>query len=300
MARAFIVLARNDIADNLLQVLDLKPNSSQFSPAYDGQDSGQTGYQTWYAGDAAINTTVVFAVPGVGDLAMDGDSYGLAAYLAANVEDSAGGSLTAAMANDTRTAIFALVAAGSAVDLTAIDAELITAGATAGTGLTTGASTGSVEAVLRILAGEVYKVADGLLVQDAAVFNPNQGSFVRTPNIENPANVEGAYGMVRGRKFNAPIPYLRPGEVRAGQAPVQTGTQDLLFRHVRTIVETGDLHLSALSGALETLKAPTYSFLNPEFTYGAAGTALTLDGTNILATGAAAAVVVYDNAGNII
>ena len=308
MARAYIVLARNDIADNLLQVLDLKPNSSQFSPAYDGQNSGQTGYQTWYAGDSDVDSTVVTQAGAGGGASVDTDgvSYGLAAYLIANVEDQiTGAAITAAVANATRDAIFALVAAGSAVTAAAVANALVANGvanAGAGTTLVAGNSTGVLATILRILAGEVWRLPDltQLTVAGGTFDATAKGDFVIRPNIENPANVSGAYGSVRGRKFNAPLPYFRHGEARAGQTPVQTGLQDLLFRDVRTIVDTGDLHLSALSGALETLKSATYSFVNPAFTYGGAGTALTLDGTHIPATGAAAAVVVYDNSGNVI
>lgn len=308
MARAFIVLVRNDLADNLLQVLDLKPNSSQFQPAYEGQGNGQTGYQTWFCGDAAVNTDALdqAGAGGGASIDADGDLYGLAAYLMSTVEDQVTvAAITDTVANATRDDIFAKVAAGTALTAAEIADSLTANGvanAGAGTTLTAGDSTGSVEEVLRILAGEVFRVSDNTQVTNAAGdYDPTgKGSFVTAPLVENPAMVTGTYGAVRGRKYNSPLPYIRPGETRAGQAPVQTGTHDLLYRNVRTIVATGDLQLSALSGALEALKSATYSFLNPEFTYGGAGTALLLDGTHIPATGIAPAVVVYDNAGNVI
>jgi len=309
MARAFIVLARNDLPDNLLQVLDLKPNSSQFSPAYDGQDSGQTGYQTWYSRDAAVNTTAVTQAGAGGGASRDtdGDLYGLAAYLLCNVEDQvATAAITAAVANATRNSIFAKVAAGTALTAVEIADSLTNNGvsnAGAGTTLTAGTSTGVLSAVLRILAGEVWRVLDNVQVTAAGGgFDATaKGWFVTRPNVECPASVEGTYGPVRGRKSTSPLPYLRPGEVRAGQAPVQDGLHDLLFRDVRTIVDTGELQLSAMNGQLEHLKATTYSFINPAFTYaGGATPATTIANSNIPATGAARAVVVYDILGNVI
>lgn len=309
MARAYIVLARNDLDENLLQVLDLKPNSSQFLPASDGQSSGQTGYQTWYSRDAAVNSTVVTQAGAGGGASVDSDgiSYGLASYLIANVEDQVTtAAITAAVANATKNALFALVAAGSAMTAAAVANALVANGvanAGAGTSLTAGNSTGVLETVLRILAGEVWRLPDDTQLTDAGgLFDATaKGAFVARPNVEGPSSIEGTYGPVRGRKYSTPLPFLVPGTPRAGQAPVQTGTQDVLFRDVRTVVDTGDLHLSALSGALADLKSATYSFLNQAFTYaGGATPAQTIAAGNIAATGASRAVVVYDRSGNII
>lgn len=308
MARAFIVLNRNDLGDSLLQVLDLKPNSSQFLPSQDGQNSGQTGYQTHGPGEPAVNTTVATqaGAGGGASIDVDGDSYGLAAYLLDHVEDQVTtAAITAAVANATRDAIFDLISAGSALTAAAIANALVANGvanAGVGTTLTAGNSTGVLEEVLRILAGEVWKLPDNSQVTTVAgAFDVTErGFFVTRPNVETPDSVDGTYGPVRGRKFSSPLPYIRPGETRAGSAPVQSGTQDTLFRDVRTIVDTGDLHLSAQSGVLADLKLATYTFENPAFTYGVAGTALTLDGTNIGTNFQARAVVVYDASGNVI
>lgn len=303
MARAYIVLNRNDLPDNLLQVLDLKPNSSQFLPAYDGQDGGQTGYQTWWPRDAAVNSDVATTNLGGGTLAMNGTAYGLAAYLIDNVENNPLGTITAANANAARNSILAKVAAGTALTAAEIADSLTNNGvsnANPGSSLTAGNSTGSVEEVLRILAGEVYRVLDDAQVQLAGAFNGPNGAFVTRPNVEVPASERGVYGAVRGRKSTAPIPYLRSGELRAGQTPVQTGDQDTLFRDVRVIVDTGELHLSALSGALADLKAATFSFENPSFTYGGSGTARDMSNTVIPTTHLGRAVVIYDASGNII
>lgn len=310
MARAFIVLARNDLEDNLIQVLDLKPNSSQFLPSQDGQNGGQTGYQTWYARDAAVNATVATQAGAGGGASLDTVVvyYGLAAYLIANVEDQGGlkPAITAAVANATKNAIFALVAAGSPVTVAAVNNALVANGvanATVGTTLTTNASTGVLESMLRILAGEVWRLPALTQVTAAggAFVAAAKGAFVTRPIVEGPSSHEGTYGPVRGRKYSSPLPFLIPGTPRAGQAPVQTGTHDVLFHDVRTVVDTGELHLSALSGALSHLKAPTYSFLNSAFTYaGGAIPAQTIAAGNVPATGVARAVVIYDASGNVL
>src|SRR5574343_1453457 len=74
MTRAYICLARNDIDENDLQVLDLKPNTSQAHSVYDGQ--GQTGYLTWYR----RNDTVAITIAG-GAVTTDDTYYGVQAYI---------------------------------------------------------------------------------------------------------------------------------------------------------------------------------------------------------------------------
>ena len=82
--------------------------------------------------------------------------------------------------------------------------------------------------------------------------------------------------------------------------PVQAGTQDVNFQDTRMVIDTGMLHKSALLGVLSELADPTFSFINPAFTYGGSGTALTLDGTNIGTDGQARAVAVYAADGTVI
>lgn len=304
MARAFIVLARNDLDGSLLQVLDLGPNSSQFSPAYQGQGSGQTGYQTWFAGDAAINSDAASVGGAAGGASVDssGDLYGLAAYLIANVEDQvSSAAITAAIANATRDAIFDLVDAGSDITAAAVATALTANGvanAGANTSLVAGDSTGSLVEVLRILAGEVFKLDDATQLTTAAgdFDATTTGYFAQRPEVEVQDSQRNASDIgVRGRKSTAPMTHIRPGEVRAGQAPTLGAQEDTLFRDVRTIIDTGTLHLSVQSGALSELVASGYTFVNPAFDYD--GDALTLGGSNV-SSGQARAVVVYDASGN--
>lgn len=306
MARAYIVLARNDLDDSLLQVLDLKPNAtpSKGSRIYDGAPQG--GYQTFFYADG-VNGDVVTA--GAGPITIDGDVYGLSAYLIDHVENtgSAGEALTAAEANNIRDAILGEVALGNALTLADINA-LIVAEIGAGNDLdgTLGNSTGSVEEVLRILAGERYKMPDATQVEDGGkLFTQAVGGFfVARPNVEVPDSARTSYGTargLRGRKSTSPLTHVRAGEPRAGQAPVQTGQEDVNFNDVRVTVDTGDLHLSSASGVLDELNNATFVFLNPSFTYnGGIAPATDAAGANLPATGAGRAVTVYDAAGNVI
>jgi hypothetical protein len=81
--------------------------------------------------------------------------------------------------------------------------------------------------------------------------------------------------------------------------------QDVGFREIRKVLDTGDLHRSAGTGVLDQLGLSTFTWQNSAFTYGGGATpAQTVAGVNIASTGATAfqgrAVVVYDAAGNVI
>lgn len=263
MARAYIALARGDIDDNMLQILDLQPNSSQRNSVYDG--AGQTGYMAW----TPQHDVVVTAVP-VANTQMVADSYGLAAYLVDNVEDNDNANiiLTDARANAIATGILNAVVAGTAVTLAAIDALIATATGGATSGLATADSTGTVEQVLRILGGEVYKVAAAATLSGAAA------AFV------GPVHVP-AGGFVVPVTVNGIVTY--PSD----------------WRNVRTFMDNGYLHLSRLAGNLSQVAAATYVWDNPALTYGAAGTALFVDATQMLTT-ISRALVVYDATGAVI
>lgn len=308
--RAYIVLARNDLDDSLLQVLDLKPNAtpSKGSRIYDGAPQG--GYQTFYLLDG-INANVATQAGAAGGASLDvaGDTYGLSAYLIDRVEDTTGTeSLTAAEANAIAALIEQDVADGVALTLARINVHINTPVGVAGSDLdgTLGNSTGSVEEVLRILAGERYKVpALSQVRTNPGAFDATQrGFFVTAPNVEVQDSERSTYGNargIRGRKSTAPLTHIRPGEVRGGQAPTQAGTQDVNFNNVRVIVDTGDLQLSATSGVLSDLKSATFVFQNPAFTYGGGATpAQDIGGNNIPATFIGRAVTIYDANGNII
>ena len=262
--RAYICFARNDLADNLLQVIDLKPYSSNFT-VYESAPPGQSGYITWLP----QNDTVALTAGGGGIQTTNALYRGLAAYLLDNVENVGGPALTltAAQANAMATGILARVTAGLPLALANINTVI---NAVAGVALSdlNGAiinshSTGSVAGILRLLAGEVY----------------------RLPAAAQVANAAGAF------------PVVGPLHTPLGAWVVQ-GEAD--FRNFRKVVNTGGLHLSALLGQISHLITTDYTWINPVFTYGAAGTALNINGGHLPVGGAGRAVSVYDATGAVI
>lgn len=291
MARAYIVLARNDLTKNALQVLDLKANSSVKNSIYDG--AGQTGYA-----DMPVQNDALVLVNNGGVRSTLVPFFGLAAYLLDNVERVGAGVQeigTAAQLAAIAGNILAKVAAGTDLTLAQINLAINGAGGFTNSDLNgvvaNSHSTGKVEEVLRILAGEVYRVPAGVqsganngFLAPGGVHTPI-GGFVARPNVLQPQRKAGA-----GKSAFGPV---------SKAAPVQAGLQDTHFRDIRVIVDKGSLHLSALSGALSKLASATYKFKNSAFTYGA-GTAKTISGTALPATGAGRAVSVYAADGTLI
>lgn len=267
MARAYIVLARQDMDGQLLQILDLKPNTSQAIPGYNLLP--QTHYKTFLP----QNDTVA-----VGGGNYSADYYGVAAYLLDHVDDG-GGAMSATEANTAAAELLGNIIDNNEPMTSAnVGAVLENAGCAAGTLLDGNGSNGTIEELLRILSGEVFKVDAG----EAA--GSNTGYFVERPTVR--VTVPGGGGRRSDRRA--------PTTVTLG------ATEDTAFRDIRRIVDGGELRLSCLSGNLAALASDEFVFENPAFTYGAAGTALNVAGDNIPATGATRAVKVYDASGNII
>lgn len=304
MARAYIIHARNDLSFNAetgenqgLQILDLWPNTSLRVPAL--QPPGQTGYFPW----ESMNDLVT--LNGAGPIVTVGVSYGLRAYLVDHVENTGGGAiaLTAAELAAIANLILARVEGGLTLTLADINTAINTPGTVAGSDLNgvLGNSTGSVEEILRILAGEVYRLPTASQVEDGlnAFVATVSGAFVTRPNVLLPetrqtTNLAGNTFPVAGKN-----PFVGPVIPRT--TAVQAGTQDTNFRDTRQIVDTGDLHRSVIDGTLDKLTDAAFAWENTSFTYGATGTAATIAGTAINATTfAARALVVYDAAGNLI
>lgn len=150
----YIAMRRTDIPNGVLQVLDLVPNTSLRNQIYD--PIGQTKYINRFSTDtlAALSANRTVA-----------EYSGLAAYLIDHVEDNvANVAITVTVANAAAAAITALLDAGSAVTVAAVDAALVAAGAGAGTGLTTNNSNGAIASVLQILAGGQYVLPAGSVV----------------------------------------------------------------------------------------------------------------------------------------
>lgn len=166
MAEVYICMIRTDIPDRVLQVLDLKPNESQRNFPYD--PPGQTKYLRRTDNNAVSTQTVGGVITTISA------QRGVAAYLIDNIEKgglAAGtGALTAADANTIAAAIIAamdapgvltLVAVNALIAATAANSELTNAGGSA--------STGSLTALLQILAGGVYTVPSGAVLETAGV-----------------------------------------------------------------------------------------------------------------------------------
>jgi hypothetical protein len=196
----YLVMQRADIPNGVLQVEDLRPNTSQKNSIYE-PGLGQSGYVRQVPTPSTVATTA--AAP---DIFIVGMQTGLAAYLIDTVEDASTAALTAAVANAAAAGIIARVRSGLKLEETDVDAELITAGATGGTTLTGLNSTATLAEVLEQLQGAVYEVPDGAQIQAAGAFVPLRvGSFapditVRTYYVTGALRISNGEGKLAGYK----------------------------------------------------------------------------------------------------
>lgn len=157
----YICLRRSDIPAGTLQVLDLWPNTSQRNQAID--PAGQTKYINRFQKDtlAALVANATVA-----------EYKGIAAYLIDHVEDNvANVTITVAVANAAANALAALVNAGSALTLAAVNNALVANGvanAGAGTQLNANGSDGTLANLLKVCAGAEYVLPAGSLVGGVA------------------------------------------------------------------------------------------------------------------------------------
>lgn len=305
MPRAYITLARNDLDENHLQLLDLVPNTSLRNFPY--TPPGQTGYLSLLV----QNDAITLVDTGAGVWAPTTTVYGLSAYLMDNVENTSGGneSLTAAEAGNIAADILVRVAAGTSLELANINADIVSE-LGAGNDLegTAGASTGSVEAVLQIISGAVYRLTALVPISGAAnaFLAAAVGVFTTFPN-----QIRAFDTGAGGRKSTGTTTVVQSGPISQAEVDPDRlmnadvvldtpATADLTHREIRTIVDTPDLHRSVLLGAGSQLTNTAYTFENPSFTYGAGGTATTVDGTAIGTDFQGRAVVVYKATGEVI
>lgn len=157
----YVLIRREDIPDSLVQIEDLKPH--KIHRDYVHSTPGQTGYVKQISD---FDTPVV--VLGPPDTVLRSVE-GLTGYFVDRVEDAvSAAAITSAVAEAASTAIVARVRSGLALDAASIDAELIAAGAGAGTGIAAGNSFATVAEILEILAGRPFQLAAGSVVNDAA------------------------------------------------------------------------------------------------------------------------------------
>ena len=162
-SKAYAVQLRNDLPQGVLQVLDLKPNTSQKNSIYEGE--GKTGY---IRNSLAVDLSEPSLTTAATEDVFDGASTGLVAYLLERVHaDHAAASVRLTVAQAQKTACLIIADVLSSTDISAARiATHLTAVVGAGTDLigTGGDSFGSVEDVVKILAGYTYTIADGAIL----------------------------------------------------------------------------------------------------------------------------------------
>lgn len=174
---AYICRIRTDLGSGAFQILDLLPNASQRSLIY--EPNPQTGYLPPIAeNDAVTGATAANVTTSI--------LRGLAAYLVDNVaqqlaaDPADGNGLSEAIADASAAAILALRNAGSPITLAAVANALSNNGvadALADTTLTTGNSVGSLEELLKIVAGGKYIVPAGTTVNSGAAYKGSADGY---------------------------------------------------------------------------------------------------------------------------
>ena len=191
----FICKIRTDVPDGLLQVLDLRPNSSQRNLIYTPGD-GQTKYV-----NRAENDTVATTTSGANDVTTAAYS-GVAAYLLDHVEGgglAAGtAALTDANANTIALALIAAMDTGAVMTIAAVNVILSATVANTELVPTTSASTGVLTELLQVLAGGKYVLPAGSITEaPTGTFDPTvAGAF--TNGTYRPTYTTGALRISTG------------------------------------------------------------------------------------------------------
>lgn len=301
MSRAFVVQIRNDLEPSIFHALDLKPNTSLLNPAYAAYQG-----QTSYFSAPFVDEPVTLVDVGGGAMSTVGDTYGMQALLMDRINMD-GMALTAMQATAIADGMVARVSSG--LSMTGVDFFFLVVDLFGFVDLT--GSLGDIIDVLRVFSGEVYKLPAGTAVSTAGnVFSGvASGYFVTPPDSLRPPVAGGPGGTPSGvlPLFNAGAPpqaSTSPRFLGAGVVSNVLATADSRHVNLRLLVDTPDLHRSCGSGALSLLKSSSFMYRNPSFTYGASGSATTLNGDPIPSTGTGAyqspAIMVYNALGEII
>lgn len=308
--RAYVLAQRNDVVGMNIQVLDLKPNSSQKSSSYDGD--GQTFYlnsidtagtthmiDNGYVSGSRQTTMIAYYeavaddTTGLGNdvLANQNACLGLPAYLRERVHPggialATAGRMTLAHANAQASAILALVRTGGDLTLAGINAVLsnVAVGGVAQTDLNGAAgnskSFGSVADILRIISGEIYRSPMNCIICNVA----NQFRSL----AERDVLVAAQDSVTTGKTF-------------VSQGQFLTSTEHG-FEKIPVLALTGDMYASIGAGYLFKME-DGMTFKNPNFAYTAADVtpfkprATDLNGTAIPATGTLSTIRVYQEDG---
>ena len=179
MATLYPVLLRNDLPDNFLQVTDAQPDAP-----IDRSVNVRGTYMTWTPQIDIVVTTD----SGAGVWVTSAAYNGLMAYILDNVEDVGGGNLAPLDAEALAIAggIITRAATGLALTITDINARIVGslgAGSDLDGSLALSHSTGTVEDIMRILAGDVYQIPTATAISGAArafLAAPAGGFLART------------------------------------------------------------------------------------------------------------------------
>lgn len=315
--RIYIIPRRNDLPGVGLNLIDLKPNAGQKNSIYDGEHqnvyvaegldpAGATVVDgiTYISGSKATtldgtHNDIDDDTTGGGDdcSATQATCFGLAAYLFDRVQalgaaGPGGIPLSVAEANASAVAIRALVNTGAAIDLTAINAALTVAcggdtdldGADA-----TSDSFGSVDDILRILSGEVYRLPLLTVLGDAAA---GMGVFWPLATRQALVAAQTAAQVASQGQFYASGDFLAADDHGYQARPI--------------LVQTGAVNASLLTGVLSHYTASMNILNTNNFAY-SAGTvtawkprAVDITGAAIAATGAGIPLFVYLNDGTVL
>ena len=309
--RVFILPLRSDLAGVGLNLTDLSPNAGQKNGVYDGTPQnnyiaemhdaeGVTVVNGIAYVSGSLNTTLLAAHNDIADDTTGGGNdvvatqqacFGLAAYLFDRVQTGGGvgnAPITIAQANTCAGLIEAAALAGNALTEAAINVILAANIAGATTLLAAGGASlsfGTVEDIMRILAGEIYRLP--LLT----ILGTQADVFLTLANRQVLVTAQTPTFITAQGQF-----YVSGGFLAAG---------DSGYRARPTLVRTGAFNISNAEGVIDGYKLATIEVLNTvNFAYTAATVtaikprARLLGGGNVAATGIGAAIGVYDDAGN--
>lgn len=272
----FICMARNDIPDGTLQVLDLWPNTSLRNQSID--PPGQTRYINRTPRCAIAVSAAGVATGGAGNRAADGQLRGLEAYLLDRIEcavplalqwDEA--ALTAAA-----DALQAIVDAGTPLTTVELKAAL---DPISGGNLGADTSTHNLADILSILSGREYSLPVGTDKLVGGVWDPTQSGAFTEAVLVNDSQMLGGE--------------LRP--VTAGGDTVNVETKP-----IRYTVDSDAMQISLQSGSLSRMQDGTVDLFVESIYSAFKPNQPSQPGPKTAAVAGARLVTVYDNDGSLL
>lgn len=193
MPQVYLVARREEVQNGSVMVTDLSPNESQRNTSIDPPSAGPIYVRQVDLGTRGAFRAQLSTKAGVVSFARD--SKGLVAYLLNNVQvGNAGPSLTLSEAREIAGLIISEVRTGGELSLVAVNA--IVGGVAAGATLTANLSTGSIENLLRVLAGETYLVTTGSVVEQAGAFIPDVNTDARFQgDVRHPVDGDSSWAI---------------------------------------------------------------------------------------------------------